>query len=100
MSSLLGIRELRKGAYAGAGLPASGSPRPKDLQLLRRVACLGDADDVALRVCELGKDHHAGDLRDWHDRLSALRLDLVEVRLRVIDLDVEGDLVAAAVAGA
>lgn len=59
---------------------------------------LGDPNHVPFRVGELGEDDHAGNLRDRHDRLTALRLNLAQVGLRVVDLHVESDLVAAAVA--
>src|SRR5207245_7441964 len=64
---------------------------------LRRVVCLRYADNVAFRVGELSEDHHAGDFSDRHDRLPTLRLDLVEVGLRIVDLNVEGDLIATAI---
>src|SRR6266568_4336371 len=67
---------------------------------LRRVVCLRYADNVAFRVGELSEDHHAGDFSDRHDRLPTLRLDLVEVGLRIVDLNVEGDLIAAAISSA
>src|SRR5437016_8538579 len=58
------------------------------------------SDDVALGVGELSEDHHAGDFSDRHDRLPTLRLDRVEVGLRIVDLNVEGDPIATAIASA
>ena len=48
----------------------------------------------------MSEDDHIRDLGDGHHCLAALSLDLVEEGLRVVDLDVEGDLIAAAIAAA
>src|SRR3990172_3857600 len=55
------------------------------------LACLDQPDDVALGIGELRERDHVRDHSHRHDGLAAHALDLVEVSLRVVDLDVEGD---------
>src|SRR6266508_1745233 len=65
---------------------------------MRRVVGVHKSHHVALGVRELSENHHARDLCDGHDGLAAFAFDLVEVGLRVVDSDVEGDLPGATVA--
>src|SRR5438876_10775154 len=63
---------------------------------LRRVVCLRYADNAAFRVGELSEVHHAGDFSDRRDRLPTPLPDHVEVGLRIVDLNVEGDRISPA----
>src|SRR2546426_6141568 len=85
----------------GESSPHSARPRASYARLrLWRVVCLRNANDIAFRVGELSEDDHIRDLGDGHHCLAALSLDLVEVSLRIVDLNIEGHLIAAAVSGA
>src|SRR5438034_9735246 len=88
----MGARGLCPRAFPRSGyIPYAGETqvfaRPPSLAL-----ALEDAEDVTLGVGEERERDHVRDFGDRHHRLAAALLDLVEVRLWVVDLDVDGDV--------
>src|SRR6185437_742396 len=58
--------------------------------VLCRVRRLDQPDQQAVRVVEHGNGHRAAEVGDRHGRLRAQRFGLVQHRLEVVGLDVEG----------